>query len=58
MARTFEFNAFTLSQARLRQRGLCACCGEDLTALVEHDHHVIPNQSGRQYRPLLAHRSG
>lgn len=46
MKRPFEFNFATLSQARFRQYGLCACCGEDLAELIEHGHHVIPNQSG------------
>jgi 5-methylcytosine-specific restriction endonuclease McrA len=45
MARRFEFNINTKTLARLRQNGLCACCGEDLTDLEEHAHHVIPNQS-------------
>ncbi len=46
MARPFDFNALTVQLARLRQDSLCACCGESLDDVVEHAHHVIPNQSG------------
>ncbi len=46
MARPFEFNKTVRFQARLRQEGLCACCGEDLDESVDHSHHVIPNQTG------------
>ena len=47
MARAFNFKSPVQSQARLRQDGACACCGEGLDDLEEHAHHVIPNQSGQ-----------
>jgi hypothetical protein len=46
MARPFEFSTATQQQARQRQNGVCACCGEKLDDVVEHAHHVVPNQSG------------
>ena len=47
MARPFEFDDADRDEARLRQFCLCAHCGESLDDLVEHGHHVVPNQSGR-----------
>ena len=46
MTRAFDFTDTIKQQARLRQHGLCACCGALLDDLVEHAHHVVPNQSG------------
>ena len=46
MARAFDFTEAAKQQARLRQWGLCAHCGTLLDDLVEHAHHVVPNQSG------------
>lgn len=51
MTRRFNFNAKAKTQARLRQDGLCACCGEDLNDGLEYAHHVIPDQSGDASRP-------
>jgi 5-methylcytosine-specific restriction endonuclease McrA len=51
MARPFDFTSSVRSQARLRQNGLCACCGDALDDLEEHAHHVIPNQSGDARNP-------
>lgn len=51
MARAFDFNSAVKQQARYRQFGLCACCGESLEDLVEHAHHVVPNQSGNPNDP-------
>jgi 5-methylcytosine-specific restriction endonuclease McrA len=47
MVRPFDFRRSVLDQARLRQWGLCAHCGESMDDVVEHGHHVIPNQIGR-----------
>jgi 5-methylcytosine-specific restriction endonuclease McrA len=46
MGRPFEFDERAKVQARIRQFGLCAVCGESLNNLEEHAHHVIPNQAG------------
>jgi hypothetical protein len=46
MPRPFDFSSTTRFQARFRQLGACAVCAEDLDDLIEHGHHVIPNQSG------------
>jgi 5-methylcytosine-specific restriction endonuclease McrA len=51
MAREFQFRTPAQSQARFRQSGMCAQCGENLDDLEEHAHHVIPNQSGRANDP-------
>jgi hypothetical protein len=47
MPRHFEFRAGAIREARLRQYGRCAVCGDDLEWVEEHGHHVVPNQSGR-----------
>jgi len=47
MGRAFGFPNAVADEARLRQGGKCACCGEDLDDILEHAHHVVPNQSGR-----------
>jgi 5-methylcytosine-specific restriction endonuclease McrA len=44
--RPFDFSPAVALQARLRQKGMCAHCGERLDDLEEHAHHVVPNQSG------------
>jgi hypothetical protein len=49
--RPFEFKEPTQDQARLRQDGRCAHCGENLDDLYEAAHHVIPNQSGNPRNP-------
>jgi hypothetical protein len=54
MARPFEFSPTTRFQARLRQKGMCACCGDELRDVLEHGHHVIPNQSGQPGNPKHA----
>jgi 5-methylcytosine-specific restriction endonuclease McrA len=46
MARPFEFLKPTVAEARLRQWGLCAHCGDSLDDVWENAHHVIPNQTG------------
>jgi len=51
MGRPFDFKEPVQGQARIRQQALCACCGEDLDDLLEHAHHVIPNQSGDPRNP-------
>jgi hypothetical protein len=47
MARAFAFSQSTINQAWIRQWNRCAMCGEDLTWLEDHAHHVIPNQVGK-----------
>ncbi len=51
MARHFAFRTPAQSQARLRQFGRCAHCGDNLNDVEEHAHHVIPNQSGNPKNP-------
>jgi len=51
MARPLEFKTPAQSQARLRQTGLCAHCGDSLDDTEEHAHHVVPNQSGNPRDP-------
>jgi hypothetical protein len=46
MARPFDFGTLVRQESRLRQHGRCACCGDILDDLIEHAHHVVPNQSG------------
>ena len=47
MTASFEFGDTTKNDARKRQEGLCAACGEDLTDYFEHAHHVVPKQTGK-----------
>lgn len=47
MPRPYDFTDATQRDARMRQWGLCAHCGERLDDRWEHAHHVIPNQIGR-----------
>ncbi len=54
MTRPFHFRTPAQSQARVRQAGLCAGCGERLDDVEEHAHHVIPNQSGNPRDPTHA----
>lgn len=54
MARPFNFPSQTKFEARLRQKGQCACCGDPLDDVMEHAHHVIPNQSGSAKNPKHA----
>jgi 5-methylcytosine-specific restriction endonuclease McrA len=51
VTRPFDFKTPAQGNARARQMGLCAVCGEDLTDLSEHAHHVVPNQSGTPGHP-------
>jgi len=51
MARAFAFKTPAQAQARLRQAGLCAHCGDSLDDIEEHAHHVIPNQAGNPRDP-------
>jgi hypothetical protein len=51
MSRAFAFRTPAQKEARLRQLGACAVCGESLDDVVEHAHHVIPNQSGQRGNP-------
>jgi 5-methylcytosine-specific restriction endonuclease McrA len=44
--RPFAFAPGTSNAARLRQRGLCAQCGESLDDELEFGHHVVSNQCG------------
>jgi hypothetical protein len=46
MRRPFAFSAAVKNAAYLRQLGHCAVCNEDLADVIDHAHHVIPNQSG------------
>jgi 5-methylcytosine-specific restriction endonuclease McrA len=46
MTRANEFSASTKREARLRQAGRWGCCGDDLTDLEEHAHHLIPVSAG------------
>jgi hypothetical protein len=43
----FEFRSPVKFEARLRQVGRCAVCGEDLDDSDEEAHHVAPRQSGK-----------
>ena len=54
MARAFAFRSGAKEQARFRQFGMCAQCGEGLDDLDEHAHHVVPNQSGAPGDPRHA----
>lgn len=49
--RPFNFKAGTANEARIRQRGLCACCGHSLNDELEYGHHVVPNQCGNSANP-------
>ena len=51
MARPFDFGPREKTTARLRQRGLCAHCGDSLGSVWEEAHHVVPNQSGQAGAP-------
>ena len=51
MGRPFDFSYSTKNTAWFRQNGLCAHCGESLIDVVEHAHHVIPNQIGMPGNP-------
>jgi 5-methylcytosine-specific restriction endonuclease McrA len=51
MARPFQFKTPAQSEARLRQAGRCAQCGDSLDDEEEHAHHVVPNQSGNPRDP-------
>jgi 5-methylcytosine-specific restriction endonuclease McrA len=46
-ARPFEFARSTKQQAFFRQWNLCAHCGRSLVNVMDHAHHVVPNQLGR-----------
>ena len=46
MGRPFDFAGKVKDEAYFRQRGLCALCGRSLRSLIEHAHHVVPNQAG------------
>lgn len=46
-----DFSNRTKERARLRQWGMCACCGEDLSWLEEHAHHIDPNALGGRDHP-------
>lgn len=47
MARLFDFSESTKNQAFFRQWNLCAHCGRSLINLIDHAHHVVPNQMGK-----------
>jgi 5-methylcytosine-specific restriction endonuclease McrA len=49
--RPFDFPDTVKDEARLRQFGLCACCGDSLDDEWEEAHHVVPNQSGDPTNP-------
>ncbi len=51
MSRPFSFTPAVKFQARFRQNGKCACCGDSLDDVIENAHHVIPNQSGDETKP-------
>jgi hypothetical protein len=46
MARHFEFTESVKKEARLRQKGFCAHCGDSLNWQWEEAHHVVPDQCG------------
>jgi hypothetical protein len=52
--RPFDFSSAVQKEARLRQFGLCALCGESLDDAWEEAHHVVPNQSGDENNPSHA----
>jgi len=52
--RPFDFDDTVRREARLRQFGLCAHCGDSLTDQWEEAHHAIPNQSGDPNHPAHA----
>jgi 5-methylcytosine-specific restriction endonuclease McrA len=54
MGRSFDFPHYVQREARLRQWGICAHCGERLDDTWEHAHHVIPNQCGQAENPSHA----
>ncbi|MFO0848217.1 MAG: hypothetical protein U0871_06640 [Gemmataceae bacterium] len=51
MGRPFDFGSLAPTEARQRQNGVCACCGRKLDHVLEHAHHVVPNQSGQAGEP-------
>jgi hypothetical protein len=54
LIRAFDFKSSAPGAARWRQYGLCAHCGESLDDVMDHAHHVIPNQIGRINDPADA----
>ena len=48
MERPFDFSKEVKNKAFFRQWNFCAICGKNLINLVDHAHHVIPNQLGRK----------
>src|SRR5262245_7104676 len=46
MDRPFDFSRTIKRDASLRQNNKCAHCGDELTDLLDHAHHVVPNQTG------------
>jgi len=50
MARPFDFLPHAAREARIRQWGRCAACGDALEGW-EESHHVIPNRAGRMADP-------
>jgi hypothetical protein len=51
MARPFDFKNPVQGQTRLRQEGLCACCGESLDDLEELRITVVPNHTENLRNP-------
>jgi hypothetical protein len=49
--RPFDFTKSVQKEARSRQSGVCACCGESLNDQWEEAHHVVPNQCGDKNNP-------
>jgi hypothetical protein len=46
MGRDFDFSETVKREAFFRQWNLCAHCGRNLINIVDHAHHVLPNQVG------------
>lgn len=46
-----RFSERTKREARLRQNGRCAACGENLDDVWEEAHHIFPNSYGGADRP-------
>ncbi len=58
MTRPFDFSESTKRRAFFRQWNHCAHCGRSLVNVVDHAHHVVPNQVGRPGHPGDAWISG
>jgi hypothetical protein len=51
MVRPFDFSKEAKDQAFVRQWNRCAHCGQSLVDVLDHAHHVVPNQIGKAGDP-------